>query len=91
MAALAGVEAVRPGLPEQGALPVAAAGRAPAVAPPSLPGGVRLRIFQPTGRVYAEMIDLGTREVVKTVPPMELLELTARLQQALGLLVDLEG
>ena len=57
----------------------------------SLPGGIRLRIFQPTGRVYAEVVDPTTREVVKTVPPMEMLKVMARLHQTVGLLVDREG
>jgi hypothetical protein len=90
MAGLTGVAASRPVLPEQGA------GRPPALqraidAAQSLPGGVRLRIFQPTGRVYAEVVDPDTREVVKTVPPIEMLRVTAKLQHTLGLLVDREG
>jgi len=91
MAWLSGVDAARTALSEQGAAGPSASARLPQVAPQSLPGGIRLRIFQPTGRVYAEILEPGTREVTRTVPPMELLRVTARLQQALGLLVDREG
>jgi len=41
--------------------------------------------------VYAEVLDPDTREVVKTIPPMELLRVMARVQQSLGLLLDREG
>ena len=91
MAGVTGVDLARPGLPEQGASRPPAVERALATAARSLPGGIRLRIFQPTGRIYAEVIDSQTREVVKTVPPMELLKVMARLHQTLGLLVDREG
>ena len=91
MAGVAGVDLARPGLPEQGASPPPAVQRMVRAAARSLPGGIRLRIFQPTGRIYAEVVDADTREVVKTVPPMEMLKVMARLHKALGLLVDREG
>jgi uncharacterized FlaG/YvyC family protein len=91
MAELTGVAAARPVLPEQGASQSPAVQRAQQAAAQSLPGGVRLRIFQPTGRIYAEVLDPDTREVVKTVPPMEMLKVSARLHKTLGLLVDRVG
>jgi len=91
MAALNGVGNARPMLPEQGASQSPAVQRAIQAATQSLPGGVRLKVFQPTGRVYAEIVDPATKEVVKTVPPVEMLKVTARLQQTLGLLVDRVG
>lgn len=90
MARLTGVEALRPGLPE----PVPPAGSAPkrkAGEAVNLPAGTRVRIFQPTGQVYAEVLDPATREVVKTIPPLELLKLMARIQHYVGLLVDRES
>jgi hypothetical protein len=88
MAGVTGVAATRPDL----SLPAPSVGGNPAGQETlSLPGGVRLRIFQPTGRVYAEVLDSSTREVVKTIPPMELLKAMARIDQALGLLLDREG
>ena len=56
-----------------------------------LSGSVRLRVFQPTGRVYVEVVNPATQEVVKTVPPMEMLKVQAALRQTLGLLVDQAG
>ena len=91
MAELTGVAGTRPVLPEQGASHSPAVARAVQAAARSLPGGVRLRVFQPTGRVYAEIVDPETREVVKTVPPMEMLKVTAKLHKAVGLLVDQVG
>jgi len=91
MAELTGVAQARPVLPEQGASKSPATQRAVQAAASSLPGGIRLRVFQPTGRIYAEVVDPDTREVVKTVPPIEMLKVTARLQKTLGLLVDRTG
>ncbi len=91
MAGPTGVANVRPGLPEQAGVQPPAVKRMVEAAAQSLPGGIRLRIFQPTGRVYAEVVDPTTREVVKTVPPLEMLKVMARLQHTLGLLVDREG
>ena len=92
MAGVTGVAASRPELSLPGRAGAAeAAGRSAAKAARGLPGSIRLRIFQPTGRVYAEILDPTTREVVKTIPPLELLKISARLQAALGLLLDREG
>ncbi len=81
----------RTGLPEQGASPPPAVQRMVRAAARSLSGAIRLRIFQPTGRFYAEVVDPDTREVVKTVPPMEMLKVMARLHKTVGLLVDRKG
>jgi len=93
MAGMTGVAESRPGLPAASPSESAnLAGQAAEKAVSSLPGrSIRLRIFPPTGRVYAEVLDPTTREVVKTVPPMEMLRLMARLHTYLGLLVDREG
>ncbi|MHC4915850.1 MAG: flagellar protein FlaG [Planctomycetota bacterium] len=91
MAGLTGVDTARPVLPEQDAGRPPAVQRAIETAARSLHGGIRLRIFQPTGRVYAEVLDPETREVVKTLPPLEMLKVTARLRETLGLLMDREG
>jgi uncharacterized FlaG/YvyC family protein len=92
MAGMTGVDASRPDLP----MPAVSnspklAGQAADKAVRSLSGNVRFRIFQPTGRVYAEVVDPITQEVVKTVPPMELLKIAANLRHVVGLLVDREG
>lgn len=92
MAGMTGVAATRPDLPmpNLSEAPMLAGQGAEKTAR-SLSGNVRFRIFQPTGRVYAEVVDPITREVVKTVPPLELLKVTKNLQDVLGLLVDREG
>jgi uncharacterized FlaG/YvyC family protein len=41
--------------------------------------------------VYAEVLDPKTREVVKTIPPKELLAALARIHHQVGLLLDREG
>jgi len=88
MAGVTGVGATRPDL----SLPAPTGSGSPAgQAAKGLPGSVRLRIFQPTGRVYAEVVDPQTREVVKTIPPVELLKVMAKVHQTLGLLLDREG
>ncbi len=88
MAGVTGVGATRPDL----SLPAPTGSGSPTgQAAKGLPGSVRLRIFQPTGRVYAEVVDPQTREVVKTIPPVELLKVMAKVHQTLGLLLDREG
>lgn len=88
MAGITGVNATQPAL----SLPApTGSGQLAGQAANALPAGVKLRIFEPTGRVYAEVLDPDTREVVKTIPPMELLKVMARVHQSLGLLLDREG
>lgn len=88
MAGVTGVTPTRPDL----SLPAATGSGTPAgQAAQPLPAGVKLRIFQPTGRVYAEVRDPDNHEVVKTIPPMELLKALARVQHQIGLLLDREG
>ncbi len=88
MAGVTGVSATRPDL----SLPAATGSGKPAgQEAQALPSGLRLRIFQPTGRVYAEVVDPESHEVVKTIPPIELLKVLARVHQQIGLLLDREG
>ena len=45
-------------------------------------------LHEESGRMQVQVIDNITREVVKEVPPSEVLEAVARIRQAVGLLLD---
>jgi len=91
MAGVAGVGASRPDLRLPGRAGAAEAAGGPAAkAARGISGSIRLRVFRPTGRVYAEILDPTTGEVVKTIPPLELLRISAKLRATVGLLLDRE-
>jgi len=52
---------------------------------------LRFQIFEKTGELFAQVVDAETGDVIKTVPPLELLETLARISEAIGLLVDQSG
>ena len=52
---------------------------------------LRFQIFEETGDLFAQVINVDTGEIIKTVPPLELLEALARISDAVGLLVDKSG
>ena len=52
---------------------------------------VQMDIDDDTGRVVAKIIDRDTREVIRQIPPEELLHIAARLNDLVGLLFDAEG
>lgn len=52
---------------------------------------VRLHVDDNTGRVIAQIIDCDTREIIRQIPPEELLHMAARLNDLVGLLFDAEG
>jgi uncharacterized FlaG/YvyC family protein len=52
---------------------------------------VRLDVDDDTGRVIAQIIDRDSREIIRQVPPEELLHIAARLNDLVGLLFDAEG
>ena len=56
-----------------------------------LNSNIRLDIDEPTGRVVAKIIDRDTNEVVRQIPPEEMLRIAARLNDLVGLLFDAEG
>ncbi len=53
--------------------------------------GLRFRIFEETGDVFAQVIDVETGEVIRTVPPLALLQTLARISEAVGLILDEEA
>ena len=52
---------------------------------------LRFEIFEETGDLFAQVIDTDTGEIIKTIPPLEMLETLARISDAVGLLVDERG
>ena len=52
---------------------------------------LRFQIFEETGELFAQVVDAETGDVIKSVPPLELLEALARISDAVGLLVDESG
>jgi len=52
---------------------------------------IRLNIDDGTGRVVAQIVDRETHQVISQVPPQELLDIAARLNDLVGLLFDTEG
>lgn len=49
---------------------------------------LRYRVHEPTGRIWVQVIDEETNEVVREIPPERYLDLVARLWELVGLLVD---
>ncbi|MBN1809268.1 MAG: flagellar protein FlaG [Planctomycetes bacterium] len=59
--------------------------------PPSLDvirKNLKLSIYEPTGDMYAKIINADTGEVVKTIPPEALLRTWARMEEYVGMLLD---
>jgi len=52
---------------------------------------LRLAIFEPTGDLYAKIVNSATGEVIKTIPPEELLKTYARIEDYVGKLMDSEA
>lgn len=48
------------------------------------------RIHEETHRVVVKVIDTETDKVIKEIPPEQILQLAARIQEMIGLLVDEE-
>lgn len=49
---------------------------------------LRFRVHEPTGRIWVQVIDQNTNEVVREIPPERYLDLVARIWELVGLLVD---
>ncbi|NLJ80899.1 MAG: flagellar protein FlaG [Firmicutes bacterium] len=50
--------------------------------------GLEFTIHEETNRVMVKVIDLATGEVIKEIPPEELLDTVARIRDMIGLLLD---
>ncbi|MCR4441618.1 MAG: flagellar protein FlaG [Peptococcaceae bacterium] len=49
---------------------------------------LRFDVFEETNRVYVQVIDKATKEVIKQIPPQEMLELSAKIKEMVGLFLD---
>lgn len=56
----------------------------------SLNWNIRIRIDDDTDRIVTQIIDPGNNEIIKQIPPQELLEIMSRLRNIVGLLLDIE-
>lgn len=54
---------------------------------PEIKGGIRIGVDEPTDRYVFYILD-ENREVIKQIPPEELLRITARIQEIRGLIFD---
>jgi flagellar protein FlaG len=45
-------------------------------------------VFEKTDELYVKILNRDTREVLKTIPPEEFLELAYRINEAIGMLFD---
>ena len=52
---------------------------------------IRFQVFDDLQRMFAQVVDSDSGEVLKTIPPLELLEALSRIDEAIGLLVDEKG
>lgn len=51
---------------------------------------IRFRIDKELGQPYVQVVNVDTGEVIRTIPPQEILELMARMRDALGMILDIE-
>lgn len=49
---------------------------------------LHFEVFEETDRLYVQIVDKETMEVIKQIPPKEMLELSAKIQEMVGLLLD---
>jgi len=49
---------------------------------------LRFDVYEETNRVYVQVIDKRTQEVIRQIPPQEMLELSAKIKEMVGLFLD---
>ncbi len=52
---------------------------------------LHFQIHEDSGRTLTEVVQTETGEVIKTIPPEELLKTLSRIMEAVGLLIDTDG
>ena len=57
----------------------------------SMSNDIQLRIDNGTDRIVAQIVDRKSQEVIKQIPPAELLKIASRLREFVGLLFDVEA
>ncbi|MDD2430591.1 MAG: flagellar protein FlaG [Firmicutes bacterium] len=50
--------------------------------------GIKFQVHDESERLYVEIVDRATGEVIKQIPPEEMLKIAAKFQEFLGLIVD---
>lgn len=50
--------------------------------------GLRFSIHEDTQRVMVKVVDVATQEVIKEIPPEDVLNTAARIREMIGLLID---
>ena len=54
----------------------------------TVPSRLQLEIFEETGDVFAKIVDVDSGDVLRTLPPVAILELRARIDRYVGVLLD---
>ncbi len=49
---------------------------------------LRFELHQPTERLMVHIINLENKEIMKTMPPEEMLDIAARIRTMIGLIID---
>lgn len=49
---------------------------------------LKFEVYEETNTVYVQIVDRETKEVVKQIPPEEMLELSAKIREMVGILLD---
>lgn len=50
--------------------------------------GLSFQIHEDTEKIMVQIVDLKTKEVIKELPPEEMLDLEARIHKMVGILID---
>ncbi len=50
--------------------------------------GLSFKMHDKTDTLMVQVVDIKTREVIKELPPEEILDLSARIQEMVGILID---
>ncbi|NLU55434.1 MAG: flagellar protein FlaG [Firmicutes bacterium] len=50
--------------------------------------GIRFQVHEDLDRVYVEIVDRSTGEVIKQIPPEDMLKIAAKFQEFIGLIFD---
>jgi flagellar protein FlaG len=57
----------------------------------SLNWNIRVRIDETHGRIVTQIVDPDKGEIIKQIPPQELLDIMTRVKELVGLLLDREA
>jgi len=59
--------------------------------PENLRRSLRFRVHEGTGRMFAQIVDPSSGEVVRNVPPEEMLRVLVRVHEMVGVFLDRQG